>query len=219
MVVETAKAYAELKQILDFWLEPVDLESEKGRKLKADWDQEQKWKRVAAEQKKSLLRLDPPPAQRIRGFLDRIEQGDFDAWWQISYWAEIEDNGRYSRKDHHIDIRKLPGWEKAAGAGQKTDNLRRRRLSQESQIRFKCLVRKAKRSISANARGPASSSVYWRMKIDQRFDELPIDVWTKWVPAIVHQQHYDETNEFRLLLTTAIEKVPQTATDRNTEGC
>jgi len=113
MIAEAAKQSPELQTILALWLKPIDLDSEEGKKLKADWDQEQEWKRVAAEQQKEPMPLDPLPGQRIRGFLDRIDQGDFDAWWQVSFWAEIEDNGRPSQKDYDVDIRKLPGWEKA----------------------------------------------------------------------------------------------------------
>ena len=212
MVIEAATQCAELKQILDFWLEPIDLDSEKGKKLKADWDQEQKWKRDAAERQRDPPVLDPPPAHRIRGFIDQIEQGDFDAWWQISYWAEIEDNGRYSRKDHHIDIRELPGWQKAAEPDKRrmisaAENYLRNHKS-DSSIWF------AKPNVLYRPMLAGLRALLLLANEDrQRFDSLPIDVWTKWLPGIAQQQHYDETDEFRLLLKTAIEKVPEAATN------
>lgn len=212
MVVEAAINWTELWSVLAFWLEPIELDSEKGKKLKADWDEEQEWKRVAAEQQKEPPPLDPPPAQRIRGFLDRIEQGDFAVWWQISYWAEIEDNGRYSRKDHHIDIRELPGWEKAAEPDKRrmisaAENYLKNHKS-DSSIWF------AKPNVLYRPMLAGLRALLLLANEDrQRFDTLPIDVWTRWIPAIVHQQHYDETNEFRLLLATAIGKVPKAATD------
>src|SRR5207248_1392822 len=46
MVVEAAKQCPELQKILAFWLEPINLDSEEGKKLKAEWDQEQEWKRI-----------------------------------------------------------------------------------------------------------------------------------------------------------------------------
>jgi hypothetical protein len=212
MVVEAATQCTELKQTLDFWLEPIDLDSEKGRKLKADWDQQEKWKRDAAERQRELPPLDPLPTQRIRGFLDRIEQGDFDAWWQLSHCTEIEDNGRYSQKNHNIDIRELPGWQKA------TEQDRSRMISAAEDY-----LRNHK---SDSSIWFAKPNVLYRPMLAglraflllanedrQRFDALSIDVWRRWVPAIVHRQHYDETNEFRLLLTTAIEKVPKMAID------
>jgi hypothetical protein len=212
LVVESAKQCPELQKILAFWLEPIDLNSETGKKLKAEWDQEQEWKRVAAEQQKEPPPLDPPPAQRIRGFLDRIDQGDFDAWWQISYWVEIEDNGRYSKKDYYIDIRELPGWEKAAEPDKKrmvsaAESYLRNHKS-DSKVWF------AKPNVLYRPMLAGLRALLLLAKEDrQRFDNLRIDVWTKWLPAIVHQQHYNETNEFRLLLTTAIEKIPEAATD------
>ena len=212
LVVEAAKQSPELQNILAFWLEPIDLDSEEGKKLKAEWDREQEWKRIAAEQQKQPPALDPLPAQRIHGFLDRIDQGDFDAWWQISHWAEIEDDGHYSRKDYYIDIRKLPGWGKAAEPDRSrmvsaAENYLRNHKSDSSVWFAKPNV--LYRPMLAGLRGLLLLAKEDR----QRFDTLPIDVWTRWLPAIVHQQHYDETNEFRLLLTTAIEKVPKAATD------
>lgn len=210
-LVESAARCTELQEVLAPWLEPIDLESDNGKKLKADWDREQEWKRLAAEQQKEPPALDPPPAQRIRGFLNRIDDGDSDAWWQLSHWMEIEDNGRYSRKDHQIDIRELPGWEKTA-----EPDKRRTILASEDYLR--------KHQSNSNVWFAKPNVLYRPMLAGlrallllanedrQRFDGLPVDVWTRWVPAIVHQQHYDESDEFRLLLTAAIEKVSPAAT-------
>jgi hypothetical protein len=212
MIVETANQCPDLRKILAFWLEPIELGSEEGKKLKADWHREQEWKRIAAEQQREPPLLDPLPAVQIRGFLDRIDQSDFDAWWQISHLAEVEDNGRYSQKNYYIDIRELPGWEKA-------NELDKRRMvsaaeqylrnhKSDSSIWF------AKRNVLYRPMVAGLRALLLLRNEDrQRFDALPAEVWTRWVPAIAQQQHYDETEAFRFLLRTAIEKVTGAATD------
>jgi hypothetical protein len=210
MIVEAARTCTELQTILSFWLEAIPFDSEKGKKLKADWDREQKWKREVDEERNPPA-LNPLPAQRIRDLLDRIAREEFDAWWQISYWAEIEDNGRYSRKEHYIDIRKLPGWEKAIESDRK-----RLIAAAESYL---------KNHNSDSSIWFAKPNVVYRPMVAglrallllanenrQAFDTLATDVWKRWIPAIVRRQHYGETEEFRLLLTTAIGKVRDAAT-------
>jgi len=113
MVVDAANQCRELRNVLDVWLETIELDSDKGRKLKADWDQEQEWKRIAAEQQKQPPPVDPPPEQRVRNLLDRVETGDFEAWWQICLWLGLDEE-RQSLDDHSIEVRKLPGWQKVS---------------------------------------------------------------------------------------------------------
>jgi hypothetical protein len=41
IVLKAANRCPELRDVVDLWLEPIELDSDKGKKLKADWDQEQ----------------------------------------------------------------------------------------------------------------------------------------------------------------------------------
>jgi hypothetical protein len=210
IVLNAANRCPELRNVLGLWLEPIQLDSDKGKKLKADWDQEQEWKRIAAEQQKQPPPLDPAPDQRVRTFLDRIDKGDFDAWWQICFWLGIDDQ-RQSPKDHSIDIHKLPGWQKATELDKKrmvaaADNYLRKHKT-DAHVWF------AKpdvlyRPMLAGLR----ALLFLANEGRERFDALPDDVWTRWLPAIAHQQHYNETEEFGFLLSIAIEKKPEAAT-------
>jgi hypothetical protein len=206
IVLDAANRYPELRTVLDLWLEPIQLASDKGKKLKADWEQEQEWKRIAAEQQRQPAPLQPPPEQRIRSFLDRVDTGDFDAWWQVSLVLGFDEEHR-SLNEHVINVQSLTGWKKAA------------------EIDKKRMVAAAAKYLQ-NHKGDAA---VWFAKPDviqrpmiaglralvllanenrERFDSLPADVWERWVPAIV-RQHYDQVVEFRFLLAVAMEKAPR----------
>ena len=200
-----------VRKVLRHWLEPVPLDSEKAAKARADWDQEQEWRRQAAENDKAKKPLDPPPVERIRSLLDKVDQGDTDAWWQISHWSEVKEDGRYANKSYKIDLRELPGWQNAG-------EVERRRM-----------VEAAHRYL-LNHKGDANE---WFAQPDREhrtmiaglrallllandnaelFDSLPYETWQRWVPAVVRRTAFEETECYQRLLSAAVCRVPKQAT-------
>jgi hypothetical protein len=165
---------------------------------------------MAAEQQKQPPRIDPPPEQQVRNLLDRIDSGDVEAWWQICRWLGIDDEHR-SENDFAIEIRKLPGWQRAT-------ELDKRRMIAAAES----YLRKYKGDVRVWFAEPdvlyrpmlAGLRAFLLLANENReqFDALPDDVWIRWLPAIVRQQHYNETVEFGFLLAIAIRKAPEAAT-------
>jgi hypothetical protein len=206
-LVDAAQHCAELRETMSFCLDPIVLDSDAGLKLKADWDREQEWKRNLAEEQREPPPLDPPPAQRIRDLLNRVDQGEIDLWWQISRWSEIQDNGRSQHTSREVDIRKLQGWQKA-------DEPTRGRLLSAAELYLRnykgdASVWFAKRNV-LHFPMVAGLRALFLLKHEKQsvFDELTMDTWRRWAAAIVRHQYYNEIEAFRELVSAAMHKVP-----------
>lgn len=209
-IVKAAQDCGELHAAMSFWLDPIALDSNEGLKLKANWDQEQEWKRKLAEEQREPPPLNPPPTQRIRDLLDRVDRGELDIWWQISRWSEIEDDGRSRHTSHEVDIRKLPGWQKA------DDSIRRRMLSAAevylSNYQGDASIWFAKRNVLHFPMVAGLRALFLlKHEIPNVFHELTADIWRRWVPAIVRHRYYNEVEPFRELVGAAMRKVPDAA--------
>lgn len=207
LVIQASKACDELRERLALWLKPMDLDSEQVAKARASWQEEQKWKRINAERTAPKPVLVPSPAERIRTLLDTSEAGDFDEWWHISHWSEAEDDGTYTEKSDHIDLRTLPGWQNAADADRKRMIAAAQRYLVHHTSTADLWFAKPNvlyRTMTAGLRG----LVLLAHEDVASFEALGSEVWERWVPAVARSSHYDETDEFRLLLARAIEVTP-----------
>ncbi len=143
--------------------------------------------------------------------LVQAETGDMDAWWNVCFWLEIEDNGHYCRKRHHMDIRELVGWKSA-------DDPTKSRM-----------ITAAERYLSG--RGPCPGEWFSRRNIlyhpavagfralvllfnenQHVFRTLPCEVWRRWMPAVIRLRYYDGLQVHQMLTAEALNRVPEEAT-------
>ncbi|MEL7568709.1 MAG: hypothetical protein AAGU27_28115 [Dehalobacterium sp.] len=59
--------------------------------------------------KKTLLQ--PPPAERLRVFLKRLESGEVAAWWQLNREMTLELDSTHYGNELESDLTALPGWQ------------------------------------------------------------------------------------------------------------
>ena len=164
------------------WLQPVDIESPQGRKMKADFLKE---KRLEARHEELLHppALDPPPRERILMLLDQFESGDLHAWWRLNMEMTLKPNSRHYGDELEWDLTALPGWLDA-------DDPTRGRI-----------IAAAKRYVSSppaidnswlgtntlyrSACGGYRALALLRTVDPAFLDGLPPDAWTVWAPIVI----------------------------------
>jgi len=98
-------------------LNPVTLGSPEAEAMKAQWD---KISELSARPEQPPL-LDPPPQQRIAALLQKIADGDLDAFWLLNRDLTLNSNSTHYANEYEPDFTTLPGWKGA-------DNLTRDRI-------------------------------------------------------------------------------------------
>jgi hypothetical protein len=206
-VITASQVCPVLEDVLAIWFAPMILGSDAATKAKHDFDEQQQWAEQAKQAREGSP-LSPLPAERIRRLLDQFEAGDLDAWWQISAWAELQDNGHSAPKFYHVDLHVLPGWEKA------TEETRTRLLVAAHRY---VTMRGADPDVWFHWQGkvfrPAVAGIRALLllsrEVPSQFEGLSKDVWVDWVPAIMRLHPYNEAAEFRLLTARAFQVAPQ----------
>lgn len=210
-VIEASRTCPVLTNVMHFWLVPVEIDSEQARKAREEMLEELRWQKEAELRQQPKVHV-PPPSSRIVSLLDKFEGGDLDAWWHLNHWMEVDDNGGHPDKYYHRNILELPGWQKA------------------SEITRQRLVMAAYRYVQKRDANPgewftqkdilyhpANAGVRALLLLANQarsvFDELPPEIWKRWIPAIVRLTYYDERDEFQVLAAKAFERAPVEATD------
>ncbi len=209
-VIETAQGCPILAVVLRQWCGSVDLDSEQAKKGREEVLQQRTW-REEADRRQRPTPLVPPPAERIVSLLDRFDSGDLDAWWQALYWMQLEDNGQNSGKYYRIDIRELPGWQKASEpTRQRLLKAAHRYVQQRQANPDECFPTENVEYRYATAAIRALLLLANEARSD--FDQLSPEVWLRWIPAILRCLFVDEMHECRLLVTKSFEKAPRETT-------
>ncbi|NER37545.1 MAG: hypothetical protein F6J93_26880 [Oscillatoria sp. SIO1A7] len=101
---------------LEFYFDPVKLDSDRAEKMEADyiWFQERDKKLKDDNKKQKPSLLDPPPKERILLLLDLLESGNLSAWCQINMEMTLKPDSKYYGNLWQSDLTKLPGWQDAS---------------------------------------------------------------------------------------------------------
>ncbi len=159
---------------------PVELESEDAEEQRRFHEKTSRWEKEDEEQPPP----DPPVAVRVTMALDDFESGDIEAFWAGVYeLMQYDESGFGSVSGAEWDITALPGWETA-----------------DDDTKFR-IVEAAKRYI---VEGDPQTDEWFGKDITYRpafagyralclvlgfapefLQELPADVWEKWIPIIL----------------------------------
>jgi len=193
-------------------LNPVELDSEEASKLKKHFADAEKWQKKL-KQKKSPKKLKPPQSERIQRCLQEIEKGKIDLWTNLCMELTLEDaSERYeAEKCFRLDITDLPGW---VSSDEKT----KKRIVDvaEKFLREKPAdpLRWIRKPNSYNTSDIAPNKAFCILnQVDPiRCQELPEEVWSKWIPALVGISLFrdDDRQAGYELIKTAYEKCPDT---------
>jgi hypothetical protein len=196
-VLAAAERHLEIADAIQDLISPVVLDSSKAvaaRGAYANW--------VIPEQRSNAeRRLSPPPREWVERLLAREQEGDPDAWWQLTLVMTVEPTSSCFKDAFRSDLTALPGW-READAGTKAR-----------------IVDAAHRYVLGHRPSPQEwffeeGTTYLpdetglkalRLLCEQapdRFDALGPDVWGKWSPVIVGYtksgSHDDEEAQRRL---------------------
>ncbi|WP_229536375.1 NACHT domain-containing protein [Pelosinus baikalensis] len=198
------KTTPSLANIFTMSFEAVDLASDQARIGREHYELEKKYeKRKKAEANASKLKVD----KLIKEQLDRLEQGENDAWWTLIHKMAFRPDGSHADA-HATDITTLPGWalldeptkEKFAGFA-------------ESYL----LTQKPKASNDPRTFYQTDSAAYkalFYLKIHsvKMYDLLTLTIWEKWATIIVQYPIWADRDNMPMhqqLIQSVYNKVPQ----------
>jgi predicted NACHT family NTPase len=203
-----------IRQEFAVFFEPIYLDSAKAITAREAYERAFAWKnsKVPKAQDQPLT---PTPAERVRMMLNKFEEGETNAWWQLNLEMTLEVGSKFYGNELEIDLRKLPGWTN------ETDEIRDRIIE---------AARKYVRSgepqndewLGRNTIYRPAFSGYralWLLRaVDPSFvNSLSTDEWRKWAAIIFHYPIYNGSGEsiynaHRQFIGTAYRAVPEEIT-------
>jgi hypothetical protein len=153
----------------------IELDSEAAKILREHFRREKEWT--------TRTLITPPPSERVKSDLDKIEAGDTIYWVQLTLDLTLEPTSTHYAADAGPDLTDTPGWKAA-------DNVTRRRVL-DAAVRY---LREAAphndewfrtASIPYAAIGGFRALALLMGTEDARLDALSSEVWAKWVPILL----------------------------------
>lgn len=183
-IADAMPRHAELREALRR-LEPIELGSEREaelRKKHAKYEEQ-----VAENARRRVARqkplVDPPPAARVLRCLDRFEQGDTNAFWQMQGQMSLRPTS-IGYEDHRFtDLTKSPGWQDA-------DQGIRGRMLAAAKHYIMTHDPKPEQWLGKRVHywpaigGYRGFFLLWTLATGW-VEALPSDVWQRWAPAIL----------------------------------
>lgn len=90
-------------------LRPIILDSDEARQMRSNYERMHR----RAEGPEERPAIDPPIAERIKAFIDRCEEGDWDGWWRLNYLMRFEADGSTNQRETESNLKGMPGWRTA----------------------------------------------------------------------------------------------------------
>jgi hypothetical protein len=178
-----------LAEALGWLVNPVEINSPAAEKMKAALLEEKEFERRRLE--KPLL--DPPPAVRVQGHLERIESGDLYAWPPLCVDLTLVATSTYYEEQFSPRLSTLPGWKSS------DVNTRSR------------IVEAARRYIASHTPNECEwigkDIFHWRdfsgckallLLLEESPDtlsNLDPQIWMKWAPVLVAYPTYKASDE------------------------
>ena len=111
LVLHAMPANKQLADKFQTYFEAVKIDSPQAEKTRNSYEKYKKLemdlKQGETDQKRAIT---PSVYERMKTRLDRFENGDSDAWWQLCLEMTLEDNSKYYGDELNSDLMALPGW-------------------------------------------------------------------------------------------------------------
>ncbi len=209
MIIEAVNESSELCDTLG--LMPIDLNSEKARQYREDFIENKKWQE---KQNKNIASqtLDWLPADRVKHWLNAIENGDYKKWHELCFDLTLEDTDENydAAKWSLLNISELPGWTKA-------DCLTKKRIIKSAKQflikEFPDAMKWINEPNQWHITDISSNKAFATLLINapEILDDLNIDIWEKWVPYLIGISFSDKELDIKKkLLSMAYHKCPKT---------
>jgi len=108
-IIRLSEINASIRQFFSYFLTPIELQSREAHQAREDYLKRKEAEvRLGNAIERALLK--PPPAERIARLLDKCEQGELDAWWQLVMDMTLEPTSTRYEHEEKTDLTQLPGW-------------------------------------------------------------------------------------------------------------
>jgi hypothetical protein len=156
--------------------------------------------------------LEPPPEVRIEMHLRRFEQGDLDAWWQLSRQLTLEATSASWGNDFEPVISRLPGWKNS-------DQGVRNRIIQAARVYISQRGTTPKKWFGKNVIFFPDFAGYKALCLlaaeEPAFlGELTSEIWERWVSIILGYPLSTSREEDNLLHAKIVEEAYRQAPDK-----
>lgn len=179
MILTTCQSNSILASTFAKIIDPIDLSSDKARKLKERYQKRQNY----LEDSQKPVPLKPSPKERIAANLDDFYSGNLAAWYWVTMNLTLEPHSTHYMNMLESDITATPGW-KAADTQTKARILGAARLFLDRQDpEMDALMGTDNLSYQA-----ISGFKAIELLLHEEPEYLPVlssDLWKKWSPAIV----------------------------------
>lgn len=183
------------------WMEPILLDSEIARTLKAQHVQRQERKR----NKPPLL--DPPPSLRVADALLEFKNGKNDSWWRL--WKELslpDDATSYSWNT--ANVTKSPGWQRA-GCEERAVILD----CAKAWLANKCLTQEDI-FLPDNQFSYKHKATYWALLLlfdekPQSLASFPAEIWPYLIEILIAYPFDGDLDQRKGLIKLAYENAPE----------
>ena len=194
----------------------MELDSSEAAQARSTYELHRRWDKRNEEEEEQKP-LNPPPAERVRIHLERLEQGQFAAWWWMSEDLSLEPNDTHYRTHFEADITGFVGWRVA------DEGLRHRIiLSAEGYVRG--ADPQTSEWFGGNELYYSSLAGYRALRLllreaPDRLDTLDADIWRRWTPTVLTYPVSTGANDekdaaHRALITRAYANAPYEVIER-----
>ena len=104
--------YPEFGRASEAWFKAVELESDEAKAQKAIFEEQNHWKSKEKQDEEDYNKpITPSPKERVVEYLEKFENGDVSAWWQVNWYMIFPPNGRSIKGETEPNLTKLPVWD------------------------------------------------------------------------------------------------------------
>jgi len=207
-MIEARKKCPRLFERTREYFDPVELGSERAKKLKAEYEEELSWKR-----KPETKKLDWPPSERAAYYLDQFEKGKMDAWWALLREMTLEETSTHYNDGMLFgeDFYSFPGWKN------KTDGIKERiiasawkYLEAKPEIDFKGVFRG---SLGGREIAGFRALQLISDRCSDEFSKLSSETFSYWLPVSLYFYNMHFQGDSKKFLSIAQKRVPQRLTE------
>lgn len=108
-LIGAASECQELQEEFAWALQPVDLNSAAAREAR------ERQRETEELRPRPRERRGPPPREQVAALLDRLDEGDLDAWWKLDRMLEFNEDGSHGGHGTEPDLTDTAGWKGASG--------------------------------------------------------------------------------------------------------
>ncbi|MDX2212969.1 MAG: hypothetical protein SFY66_06740 [Oculatellaceae cyanobacterium bins.114] len=197
-VIVAAQTNGILQEIFAPYFTPIELDSAKANKLKADYLKIQEMQNC----RQNPPLLDPLPKERVLQLLEKLEAGDLSAWWQLNMEMVLKPRSQRYDNEFELDLTQLPGWQEADEATQeRIIEGAKRYIQQQDHIGYDWI--RTNTFNRAALAGCRALQLLLKKSCDF-LENLPSEKWKIWAPVVVAASNSNQHKASYLKLVRCI---------------